>query len=283
MACWQCPSEREASAWRPSLKSMADDCAAELCREVDRELQASQLEDPAPCAGSAALAVLWSRFFHATDNARFRAVASRVSPSPGQEALHFVVDLRKRSQQQRFGLELTELEGALLVTGVERQGCVESWNDHCSRLQLPWKRLHLCAALLQVNGLSTVGRMKKELATSSRVALVACNPPSLHDAVTMLRMVRAAAPPHGRPFWLKTHKRLALSPLERILDPFSSDSRFQLSATPFSDASDAAPEAPLGTPRESSAEASEGPATPEATPRNEADAGSSDSETVRLI
>lgn len=194
------------------LRSMATSVAAELCNEVEHELHISQAEAHFACSGSTSLAMLWGRFFHASDNAAFRSVALEVSPLPGGDALHFVANLKRRSSQQRFGLECTEAitdPGVLLVTGVERGGCVEAWNDHCAQLNMPWKRLHLCASILAVNGISgNSKRMRQELAHNMQAVIVACNPPALHDAVMVLRAVRAAAPPPaGLPFWAKAMRR----------------------------------------------------------------------------
>lgn len=187
-------------------QSMASNVAAELCTRVEQELATSQVQNYEVCAGSTSLAMLWGQFFQASDNAAFRNVALQVSPEPKSESLHFVVDLKRRSPMQRFGVECTDIvsdPGVLVITGVERGGCVENWNDHCSQLSMPWKRLHLCAAITAVNGISgNARRMKQELGQSGQVILVACNPPSLCDAVMLLRAVRAAAPLQGRPFWV---------------------------------------------------------------------------------
>lgn len=204
------------------LRSMATSVAAELCNEVEHELHISQAEAHFACSGSTSLAMLWGRFFHASDNAAFRSVAMEVSPLPGGDALHFVANLKRRSSQQRFGLECTEAisdPGVLLVTGVERGGCVEAWNDHCAQLNMPWKRLHLCAAILAVNGISgNSKRMRQELAHNMQAVIVACNPPALHDAVTVLRAVRAAAPPPaGLPFWAKAMNGRASGSLGQVV------------------------------------------------------------------
>merc|ERR1719183_3102058 len=195
---------------------MASNVAKELCLEVEEELQMSQRAVRCSCSGSTSLAMLWGRFFQASDNAAFRSVAYEVSPHSGGDALHFVADLARRSMHQRFGMECTEAmvdSGVLLVTGVERGGCVEAWNDHCAQLNVPWKRLHLCAAILSVNGVcGSYDQMRQELAASTQAVLVACNPPALHDAVAMLRVVRAAAPPPaGTPFWAAALRRTTAS------------------------------------------------------------------------
>lgn len=228
---------------RSVLRSMATTVAAELCNEVDHELRISQAEAHFACSGSTSLAMLWGRFFHASDNAAFRSVAMEVSPHPGGDALHFVANLKRRSSQQRFGFECTEAmvdPGVLLVTGVERGGCVEAWNDHCAQLNLPWKRVHLCAAILAVNGVSgNSKRMRQELAHNMQAVLVACNPPALHDAVTLLRAVRAAAPPPaGRPFWVRAQRRTS-GALDHVFagvpeEPAPSHARVQGSPGPSS-------------------------------------------------
>lgn len=197
----------------PLLKSLASHVARELCEDVERELALSQREVRQGCSGSTSLTNLWGRFFQASENAAFRAVALEISQKPGGESIQFSADLTRRSKGQRFGFECTEGtldSGVLLVTGVERGGCVEAWNDYCAQLNVPWKRLHLCAAILSVNGVAgDYQQMRQELGSCTQAVLVACNPPALFDAIGVLRVVRAAAPPpEGEPFWAAAQKKV---------------------------------------------------------------------------
>jgi len=187
-------------------QKMAKHIALEICNEVQSELRTSQMESLAACSGSTALAYLWGRFFYACDDPVFRIHSYQVCPKPGGPSISFFVELRRTSMDQRFGFECTEApgaEGVLLVTGMERGCCVDMWNDSCSELQTPWRRVHLCAAILSVNRVAgCCHTMRRAMTCHLSVELLVCNPPTLHDAVGVLRNVRAAGPrPAGEPFW----------------------------------------------------------------------------------
>lgn len=220
--------EPEQPELTPSLKGMAGRIASELCREVDHELQLSQREAFAPCAGSTSLAMLWERLAHACDNAAFRATAHDVSSSSTDESLEFVAELHRRSRQQRFGMACAEAPdqgGVLLVTGIERGGSVEQWNDECAQSQMPWRRVHRGAAIFSVNGVQGVcAKMREELSRSTDAVLVACNPRTLNEAVVVLRTVQAAAPmpaESGPPFW--ANRKLRAPALEEWWTRVSAD------------------------------------------------------------
>jgi len=190
----------------PILRGVAGAVARELCEEIHHELCISQAEEPVACCSSTTLSNLWGRFFQASENLVFRAVAHEVSPESTGHARRFIADLVRTEKHQRFGVECTDCngsDGVLIITGIERGSAVEKWNNYCASMKMPWKRLHLCAAILSVNGVSgdTIG-MKRALSASLRVVVAACNPPTLCDALSVLRVVRAAAPPSpGEPFW----------------------------------------------------------------------------------
>lgn len=168
---------------------------------------------PQPCMGGMLLAEMWDQFLRACGDAAFRHTAFEVSPNSAGSSLSFVVDF-ERWPREVFGIKCSAPimdSGVLLVTAVDRGCCVEAWNDRCAVRKQPWKRLHLCAAILSVNGvMGDARRMSHVLSKSLHAVLVACNPPSLHDATSTLRVIRAAAPPPiGEPFWARALRQHA--------------------------------------------------------------------------
>mmetsp|Transcript_1918 Transcript_1918/g.4316 ORF Transcript_1918/g.4316 Transcript_1918/m.4316 type:complete len:321 (-) Transcript_1918:62-1024(-) len=200
---------------QPSLKSAALGAARELCAEVDHELKISQQEVCRHCSGSAPLSMLWARFTHACEDQAFREAALEASPEPGAPSISFMADISRHMVRHRFGLGCADapLEngaGVLLVTGVERGSCVEAWNNKCAKCMTPWKRVHLCTAIISVNGHTGCAAMREELARCTHAEIVACSPPTLHDALFALRSIRAAVPlPPSKLFWtLPLHRKL---------------------------------------------------------------------------
>mmetsp|Transcript_115700 Transcript_115700/g.367915 ORF Transcript_115700/g.367915 Transcript_115700/m.367915 type:complete len:251 (+) Transcript_115700:118-870(+) len=198
--CSTVPANATTSAALPSLKSFGHNVALELCTAVDDEFRLSQHEKSANCASSVSLATLWEQLTRACDDPAFLSVASGVrSEFSGVSSLSFSAELLRTSGCQRFGFGCRDVPAddgdVLMVTGISRGGCVEAWNDECARQRTPWKRLLLCSVVLSVNGVAgECVRMRNELFASTHAVLIACNPPSVHEALLMLRAFHTAAP-----------------------------------------------------------------------------------------
>lgn len=190
-----------------------NDEAVEL---LGAELLLSQVQHSvAPCRGGAALAVLYQSLlchFDAKQEDQHAAEFAEDVGTATRPSLRVDVDLVREAGRGCFGLEcaipvtgcgITTCGSVLLITGIDRGGCVEAWNDLCVERCEPWKRLHLCAAVLSVNGVDAdVRRMQRELEMTTHAQLVVCNPPTVRDMVIALRIAHHAAPaPFGGPFW----------------------------------------------------------------------------------
>jgi len=191
-----------------SLKNVGRGVALELCTAADHEFFLSQREYPSRCTSSVVLAVLWEQLSRASEDESFRCIAEEVRRDP-TPSITFSIELVRNNDAQRFGLGCRDIAGSdvvgevLMVTGISRGSCIEQWNDECARQRSPWKRLLLCCVLLSVNGVSgDCSQMRKELAASTHVVIVACNPPSLQECLLMLESFRQLGPvPRDAIFW----------------------------------------------------------------------------------
>lgn len=223
------------------LRKFAQDAAGEVCQKLEHELRISQREEKATCLSSVLLAMLWEQMHSACDDPAFVAVVRETSRAPakslggcsdvkgdrdcipsgdGRDAgsghescqtvgasLSFAADLRRPSHEWRFGVGLRDVvspEGdVLLVMGLDPNGIVQAWNNHCASSWMPWRRVQLYTAVISVNGVSgDCLRMRRELKTCRNAVLVACSPPCLRNAADLVHACRSAAPlPERLAFW----------------------------------------------------------------------------------
>ena len=97
-----------------------------------------------------------------------------------------------------------------LVTGLLEGGVAEAWNCSCHEAGEPWRRLHVAAAILSVNGIcGDVKRMQQELETETDVSLTFCNPPNVFCMRSVLLAVQTgAAIPLQCLFWREASNSL---------------------------------------------------------------------------
>lgn len=203
-------SEIHAEAVR--LKTEVGDNLPPDIARLAAELELAQLPVDRDCCDGTTLTALWAAW--AAGAASAPASAPPLQHAPRAPTRPFVADLVREAGQARLGLTLAVRGGrggVLIITGIEPASAAEAWNDKCCAQREPWRRLHMYSTVLAVNGVAgDIRHMQQLLEGSIQVRLLACSPPTLHDALVTLQAVSGAEePPAHSFFWAGVSRELA--------------------------------------------------------------------------